>query len=257
MKTPNSSRLLLKNLSYIALAICIFLVSCSSESSSFEDTNVVDDSTNEEITSCTNPEDFIFKEKEGLIVVEFEKAAFSGDWEQKDNEPDFSGQGFMVWTGDQNLQNPGEGLTIFKIEIETPGTYQFLWNSAVTIGDEGTEHNDTWLRFNDANDFFGQKNNSIVYPSGSGKTPNPNGSSKDGWFKIYRSGNNLGFKWQSKTSDNDGHDIFVTFDTAGIYNMEVSARSSGHAIDKFILFTEDYSLAQATAETALSEIECN
>ena len=272
MKTPNSTRLLLKNLSYALFISSIFLVSCSSDGEVDEEVfsedinnddseqnedDGMEEETNEESSSCSNPEDFVFLENDGLVVVEFESAAFSGDWEQRDDEPDFSGKGFMVWTGDQSLQNPGNGLTTFKIEIQTPGTYQFLWNSAITIGNQSSEHNDTWLRFNDADDFFGQKSNSIVYPVDSGKTPNPNGSSRDGWFKIYRSGNDLAFKWQAKTSDNDAHDIFVTFNSPGIYTMEVSARSSGHAIDKFVLFTEDYSVAQATEEATLSEIDCN
>ena len=66
----------------------------------------------------------------------------------------------------------------------------FLWKSSFRQGDNGTEHNDSWLRFPNASDFFGEKasNGSIVYPNGSGKEPNPEGSSSDGWFKIYRSG---------------------------------------------------------------------
>ena len=212
-------------------------------------------------TSCSNPGDAEFLEENGLVVVEFENNSFPGNWDFRTNVSDFQGSGFMVWTGSQSFNNPGNGLVRFKIRIQNPGTYRFIWRSAVTIGDNGTEHNDTWLRFNDADDFFGRKssNGNIVYPRGTGKTPNPNGSSKDGWFKIYRSGNNLGFKWQSSTSDNDGHNIFVTFNSPGVYTMEVSARSSGHAIDRFVLFDEDdYSPNQATSESnPVSEVNCN
>jgi len=221
------------------------------------DNDTMDEDENSSGT-CTDPQGFIYVENQGLVTVEFESAHFEGDWELKTNEADFSGDGFMVWTGSQSLQNPGQGLTTFKIKIEQAGTYQFVWKSAVTIGNNGTEHNDSWLRFADADDFFGKKDGSIVYPRGTGKTPNPNGSSKEGWFKIYRSGNDLGFKWQSKTSDHNGHDIFVTFDQPGTYTMEVSARSSGHGIDKFVLFTDAYSLSAATdGGNALSEIDCD
>ena len=43
-------------------------------------------------------------------------------------------------------------------------------------------------------DFPRGKVTAIMGPSGTGKTPNPKGASKNGWFKIFRSGNNLDFK---------------------------------------------------------------
>ena len=73
-----------------------------------------------------------------------------------------------------------------------------------------------------------------------------------------QSGNNLGFKWQSSTSDHNGHNVFVVFDSSGTYTMEVSARSTGHAIDKFVLFKENISKSQATNDNnPPSEIRCN
>ncbi len=211
-------------------------------------------------TSCNNPGDATFLEENGLVVVEFENNSFEGDWDFNTNEPNFSGNGYRVWSGPQSFSNPGNGLVQFKIQIQNPGTYRFVWRTAVTIGNNGTEHNDTWLRFDDADDFFGMRSNgSVVFPRDRGKTPNPNGSSKDGWFKVNRSGNDLGFKWEALTSDNDGHNIFVTFNSPGTYTMEVSARSSGHAIDKFVLFQEDnFSLNEATSSSnPLSEVNCN
>ncbi len=202
--------------------------------------------------------DYIFNEANGLVLVEFENAEFPSGWELRTNESGYSGDGFMVWTGSQNLSNPGTGLTTFKIKINNPGTYQFIWRSAVTIGSNGTDHNDSWLRFPDADDFFGLRDNSKVYPSGSGKTPNPAGASKEGWFKIYRGGNDLSFKWQSSTYDNNSHDIYVDFDAAGVYTMEISARSSGHAIDQFVLFKAPQTKTDAIASgNTFSTFNCN
>ncbi|MEK6152726.1 hypothetical protein WIW50_05680 [Flavobacteriaceae bacterium 3-367] len=246
------------------VAICMFLcfaLSCSN--SDMEDPNDVQDSqedpTNDgngsggneesEPNTCTDPGSFIFGEKDGLVSVEFENADFPGDWELKTEEDGFSGEGYMVWSGTQYLGQPGNGLAQFRIQIENPGTYQFLWKSAVTIGNSGSDHNDTWLRFGDADDFFAQNGNSIVYPKGSGKTPHPAGATSDGWFKIYRSGNDLGFKWQARTFDNNAHNIFVTFDAPGIYTMEISARSSGHAVDTFVLFKEPIEQSAAISES--------
>lgn len=207
---------------------------------------------------CDSIANFIFIEKDGLLNVEFENADFSEDWKLKTDGNGFSGKGYMIWQGEQHLGNPGQAKAIFKIKIENAGTYQFLWNSAVKIGDSGSDHNDTWLRFNDADDFYARKDESIVYPKDIGKTPNPEGASKDGWFKVYRSGNDLNFKWQTRTFDNDPHAIFVVFEKPGIYTMEVSVRSSGHGIDRFVLFNAANTQEVAVSdENSLSEVTCN
>lgn len=218
----------------------------------------VEDTTTGE-TECTDPLNFIFSEKDGLVLVEFENAEFTPDWKLKTDGDSYSGEGYMVWEGNQSLGNPGNGTATFKLNIENPGTYQFIWHSAVTIGDNGTEHNDSWLRFNDASDFYGQNGNgtSTVYPKGTGKTPNPEGATKDGWFKIYRSGNAVDFKWQSSTYDNNAHDVFVVFNNPGTYLMEISARSSGHGIDKFALFNGSVSKADAIKSTTFSAVSCD
>lgn len=215
--------------------------------------------TPSEETTCTDVSNFVFSEKDGLVLVEFEKAEFSEDWKVKSDGESHSGDGYMVWQGSQSLGNPGNGAATYKLKIENAGTYQFMWHSAVTIGNNGTEHNDTWLRFNDASDFFAQKNEGTrkVYPKGTGKTPNPEGATKDGWFKIYRSGSNVDFKWQASTYDNNAHDVFVAFDSPGTYLMEISARSSGHGIDKFVLFNSTVSKADAIASETFSVISCD
>lgn len=241
--------------------------SCSKDEPVLEDQDVEmlgDDETvpEEESSSvkpflCTNPIDFVFNEKDGLVGVEFEKAKFSDDWTMKSDGTSFSGVGYMVWEGTQQLHEPGIGIATFKIKITNSGTYRFVWKSAVKTGNNGTDHNDTWLRFADAGNFYAKNGNSIVYPKDSGKTPNPEGASKDGWFKVYRSGNDLDFKWQSLTYDNNGHEVFVVFEAPGTYLMEVSARSSGHGIDKFVLFNESLSQEEATSNAELSDITCD
>jgi len=259
---------------HLSLLICAMVAttySCSSDidmvGASDSDEMAQENETTEEVveetttndSTCTEPIDFIFNEVNGLVLTEFESAKFSEDWKLKNDGNGHSGEGYMVWEGDQHLGNPGNGLATFKINITNAGVYRFIWHSAVKIGDNGTDHNDTWLRFSDASDFYGQKSDgsSTVYPEGIGKTPNPEGATADGWFKIYRSGNDLDFKWQSSTFDNNAHDIYVQFDNPGIYLMEISARSSGHAIDKFVLFDDSITKADAIASTEESSISCN
>ena len=240
-------------LSLSILTFTSIIISCSKD-----DSNENND-TNASNLPCNNVANYVFTEKDGLINVEFENTVFSTNWNLVTNTSNASGTGYVVWNGTQNLSTPGTGLAQYKLKVTNAGTYRFIWRSAVKEGTSGSDHNDTWLRFNDANDFYGKKssNNSIVYPNGTGKTPNPNGSSSNGWFKIYRSGNDLDFKWQASTSDNDAHDIYVVFTNPGTYTMEVSARSSGHAIDQFVLFKEsDYTVQQATSSTVFSDITC-
>lgn len=213
--------------------------------------------TNTSSSTCTDPGNFVFNEENGLVLVEFEKTAYSDSWALKAAGNSFSGDGYLVWEGSQYLNQPGNGLLTYSIKITNPGTYRFHWFNAITAGNNGTEHNDSWLRFNDADDFYGQKGNSIVYPNGSSKSPNPAGSSQDGWFKIYRSGSNLDFIWSTRTSNHNAHEIYVRFDNPGTYLMEVSARSSNHAIDKFVLFNESWSEADAISSDAYSPISCS
>ncbi|MDO6676655.1 hypothetical protein Q4517_13985 [Tenacibaculum sp. 1_MG-2023] len=234
--------------------VTILFFSCSSDTDNVEE-NIDTGNTGNQI--CKNPSAFIFNEKDNFILVEFENNDFPTGWELKTNSST-TGKGYYVWTGNQSLGKPGSGLVEFKLNIKNPGVYRFLWSSAVTQGNSGSDHNDSWLKFPDADDFYGEKEGSKVYPKGTGKTPNPKGTSADGWFKIYRSGNNLDFKWQAATSDNDSHKIYVKFEKPGVYSMQVSVRSSGHGIDKFMLFNESYyTQNNAIQKTSFSEITCN
>ncbi|MCM5662192.1 carbohydrate-binding protein [Galbibacter mesophilus] len=259
MKKMYTSVVRLAGSSFLLLFLAIALHSCSSDNEEIleEEPEASIPEPEQPQAECNDVSKYVFQEKDGLIKVEFENAIFGDDWELGSSEENYSGEGYMVWTGNDNLGTPGVGKATFKINIKTPGVYQLLWNSAVTIGDNGTEHNDTWLRFDDADDFFGKKGESFVYPKDRNKSPNPKGASKDGWFKIYRSGNDLGFKWQARTSDHDAHDIFIQFDNPGIYTMEVSARSKGHAIDAFVLFKEGMDKNEAVNTDSFSEISCD
>lgn len=273
---PTVLRNFQKNMLYILLFL-LTAYSCSVDSTILEEPDtkeIVDEieeteaesemdeeeeETETESSACENPLDQVYNEKDGLILVEFENAQFSEDWVLKSDGDSHTGDGYMVWEGSQHLGTPGNGTATYKIKIQNAGTYQFIWHSAVKTGDNGTDHNDTWLRFADATDFYAAKGDgsSTVYPKGTGKTPNPEGATADGWFKIYRSGNDLDFKWQSSTFDNNGHDIFVQFDNPGTYLMEISARSSGHGIDKFLLFNDSITKGDAIASTELSGISCD
>ena len=185
-----------------------------------------------------------FQEAEGVVIVEIESASDYGSWELDTAKSGYTGSGYLIYKGSNLFNDPGRSLLNFEIAIEKAGKYRFQWHSLIAVGESNTEHNDSWLRFKDANDFYGQKGEEKVYPKGVGKSPNPEGSSARGWMKIYQN-NRDGWTWQTRTSDRDPHDIFVEFDTAAIYTLEVSGRSNGHAINRLALYHSDVSAAEA------------
>lgn len=237
-----------------AIALSTIMLSCSNDDQSDNDSDTDPDP---DPIGCTDPADFSYEEKDGIVTVEFESINELSGWETNDSLQNATGSKYLVWKGSQYLSSPGNGLLTYKIKINNPGTYRFIWRSQIAKGTQGSEHNDSWLRFADADAFYGKKNESIIYPRDTGLTPNPNGASKDGWFKIYLSGAGE-WKWQSRTSDNDAHDIYVEFDAAGIYTMEVSARSSHHALDRFTLFNETITNGEGTNDdNEISGTICN
>ncbi len=197
-----------------------------------------------------------FLEENGIVVIEMESAGtLPGAWQTIDtystatapnvNDPtEATGGDFIIWQAGQSLGNPGNGLIEYEVEIQNPGLYQFQWRNQVGLGTNTTEHNDTWLKI-EADQFYGIQGNPLtstnfVQPKGAapGTFPAgsdiPEGSGSGGWFKVYSSGAN-DWSWVTKTSDNDAHDIFAQFDNPGTYTIQVSQRSSNHAIDRMVL----------------------
>ena len=190
-----------------------------------------------------------FDEISGRIIIEAESiGSLPSRWEDQvsTNAPNIkdpglaTGDGFIVWDGSQQLNNPGNGLMVYPIRINTPGEYRFCWRSQVGSGNSATEHNDSWLKI-ESSEFFGRNGSGgIVCPKGLTAAENactgnaPNGSGRDGWFKVYSSGT-TSWTFSTRTSDNDAHNIFAQFDAAGLYAIKVSARSSFHLLDRFTL----------------------
>ncbi|TPN87772.1 CBM96 family carbohydrate-binding protein [Aquimarina algicola] len=177
-----------------------------------------------------------FEEKNGLVVMESENLNVSGtQWNIKTAKSGFTGNGYLSWDGNDAFGTPGNGTITVKVKINSPGKYRFQWRSSIGKGTNSTEHNDSWLRLPDANAFYGEKNGNRVYPKGSGQTPVPEGAGANGWFKIYLSGS-TDWTWSTNTSDNDAHQIFAEFNSAGVYTIEVSGRSKDHLIDRIVMY---------------------
>lgn len=186
-----------------------------------------------------------YEDKNGLVVIEAEN--LSGDfsnWKKETTFTPYTGSSYIRWNGADNFSTPGNGKIYTKIKITKTGTYKILWRNKVGEGTSSTDCNDSWLRIPDAN-FYAKKGTTIYYPKGTGKTPNPKGASADGWFKVYSSGT-IDWTWSTRTSDNEGAEIYVDFDKVGEYTLEISGRSKNHCIDRIVLFHS--SVSEATAK---------
>lgn len=208
--------------------------------------------------------DYQFYEENRLVVMEVEAQPAVGDWVERTDIDGYTGSSYYRWEGSDYFGSPGNGVITYKIRINNPGTYRFTMRSRIAFGNNNTEHNDMWVRFPDADGFFGEKNNgSRVYPKDNGRGPNgddqtpyPEGSSKDGWFKAYMNRLNA-WHWDANTSDNDAHQIYAQFDNSGTYTMQISGRSFGFAIDRLVLFDETLYTEAAIETTSLDQTGCN
>ncbi len=199
-----------------------------------------------------------FRETGKLLVAEIESVPAATGWIKENSVTGFTGNSYYRWNGGDAFNTPGSGLLEYKIYITNPGTYRFVWHSKIMNGTDPTESNDSWLRIPDADDFFAQTGTSVKYPAGGKFVQSETvveGTSTGGWMKVYSSGT-TDWTWSTNTSDSDAHQIYATFAKPGAYTVQISGRSNGHALDRFVLYNEqEYSFVEATAAT-LDEMFC-
>ncbi len=200
-----------------------------------------------------------FEEQNGIAVIEAEAVnSLSSGWRRESGASGFTGSGFLAWRGSDSFNTPGNGTIQFKVRINTPGRYRFVWRNRIGIiasSRPTTEHNDAWLKIPDASLFFAQQGSSIIYPGGSGRTPNPQGASSGGWFKVYTS--TIDWNWTTNTSDRDPHQVFADFNSAGTYTIEISGRSNGHFIDRIVLYNVNQVSFSTATNTSLNPTDCD
>ena len=200
--------------------------------------------------------DAIWESKDGLVVIEMENNNLVDQWEETTTTDGYSGEGYIQWTGDQFFNQTGNGELRYRVQINETGSYAFDWRVGVGLGNDATEHNDSWLKI-EADNFYGIRpnGNSQVKPKPvCNNDPNydcPDGSTANGFFKVYGGPIN-GWEWKAKTSDNDAHDIFVDFLETGVYDIVVNARSSFHRIDRMVMFKLG-TVTQSTARQLSNE----
>ena len=204
----------------------------------------------------------VFQESGGVVAIEMENTPLQGEWSTVTVDGETG-----ITSNSNHFNNPlGGGLITYEINFTTPGIYRIIWNTSFS-GSSPTDENDTWLKFDNSNPndlmYFGYKgftpneqtyidaiNNNVLdnltFPKGSGLENDvptseggtePQGPGGEGYFKVYRSGGTTGvLKWQSSTSDEDAHNVFLWVKNAGTYTMEVRERSIGHVLDKIVIY---------------------
>ncbi len=216
-------------------------------------TNGVTITNNQAVVTLTDNDssgcDATYNEVNGLVIIEAENLTLNTGWSIGATKTGFTGAGYITYTGSPSFSTPGNNPITATIKINNPGTYLFEWRNTIGVTGTTTDDNDTWVRFNDASEFFATRGGNTIFPQGSGQTPVVNGTGGSNWFKIYA--NNQAWTWQTNTNDNVPYEIYVRFDTPGTYSMELSARSANHFIDRITL-----SNAGGNRNLALTETLC-
>ncbi len=195
--------------------------------------------------------DWSFVEENGLVVMEAESVPIVDDWTEELD-------GVTYYTGGTDHFNDTDGGTLqYKIKIDLPGVYRFIYRTNILDQDLPSEHNDSWVKFTNSSNvhFIAAKGTfteqdlidningvssdiDFYYAGGGGKFPVYPDASKNrginGFFKAYRFG--TGLKWQAATFDDDAHEIYAYFVNPGTYTLEISERSMGHKIDRIGLY---------------------
>lgn len=205
-----------------------------------------------EAQSCSGAD---FETRSGIAVLELNNPVPSG-FRSESISGATSGTA-ATYRGSNNFRSPGN-VTTYKLKVNSTGTYRVQWRNKISIITTGphpanTEHNDSWLKIN-GSDFFGQSGSSKVYPKGSNKTPIVNGDSANGFMKIFTS--SVNWSWTTRTNDGGGHDIFVTFNNTGVYNVQVGGRSQGHTLDRIVLYKSSVSSSSALS-TSRAQTTCD
>lgn len=201
------------------------------------------------LSFCNNVFSQVFKEKKGVVLIETESIPAVGEWQHETDTPGEKLKTYIFWKGDEYFSDTRHGELNYRVKIRNPGIYQFKWYTRVGKGDNNTEHNDTWLKIEGVKDFYGKRpDGHIVRPGGTCTNDCPEGTSMNGFFKVYGAYHDS-WAWHGSTSDHDPHDIFAWIEKPGIYTITLAARSSYHLIDKMLLFNT----GMTSLENALPE----
>lgn len=230
--------------------------------------------TGDDGTTTGVASDCDYETVDGMIVIEAENLPISEDWQIQTAEPGYSADGYIVWTGGSNNGDPTHGVMEVTIHVAEPGRYRLQWRNRIGMGTNTTEHNDTWVKFPDATDYYGLQSPGADelrrYPRPRCEDADAmaaiealpqvaaatcvEGSSVDDWFKVYSSGAS-DWSWSTRTNDNNAFNVMVEFDAPGDYSFMMAARADWHLVDRIVIHEE--SLEDGTVQDlAAAETAC-
>jgi len=159
----------------------------------------------------------VYLEQGGYIHFEAEDADTVSDWTINTDLHNYSGNGYLEWTGSDHfpLNRAGKGTITYHFLVETAGNYELRWRSRIAKGESNTESNDTWVRFNTGDNVPGEEPLS-------------------GWSKVYMGEFGI-WSWSARTVDHVAQPLRQYF-SAGNHTVQISGRSFGHAIDRIALY---------------------
>jgi hypothetical protein len=173
--------------------------------------------------------DLCYEEVNGFVIGEIEDAPATDDWVFETDVPGYSGSGYYTWDRGAGLDPVGgRGRLVYKFHINQAGTYHFRLGNFHDHPDS-TEENDVYVRIDGdsaqwRNRYFGAE-----------------------WVKSFSP---VAFKWNystwfewfqvpddhSTTKYQDGDNTF--FFDEGMHILELSGRSHGYSIDRFVFFLD-------------------
>jgi len=182
----------------------------------------------------------VFLESNGLVVIEAESMPVVGQWELRSEVADFKGTGYLHWRGPirlaPNAAVDRDAIT-YHFKIENAGNYEFRYRSYIAGGDSALDSNDSWVRFPTGENIEGELE-------------------LHGWTKAFQ--NQLGqWSWGANTEDhvNGGSAQLRQYFSAGVHYMQISGRSTDHAVDRMILFNSELQGFAASIMDNASESE--
>lgn len=168
----------------------------------------------------------------GVIIIEAEDTNQTEGWDVRTAVAGFTGSSYIQWTGaNRFFEREARPGNIYTFTLERGGNYQFRFRSRIMQGNNATEHNDTWVSF----------------PSGRNI---PGEEPLDGYTKAYMGPLNQ-WSWVTATVDGQGKPIRQFF-SAGTHTVQLSGRSTGHAVDRIALYEYERVNFNAGAFDAMS-----
>lgn len=174
----------------------------------------------------------LYKEDNGLIVVEFESTPPAGDWVEETGFTGFTFQSYYRWNGPDHFNSPGKGTIGYRLDVRQSGKWELSLRNRHEHADSTLE-NDVWVRMD-------------------GGT----------WFKLFSNGSGTVGQWNwNSVFDISGHPHANWTLNKGEHLLEFSGRSANFMIDRFHLHlpghSQDHDETAPESKAVLGEIYCS